>query len=221
MLNYDYDEDKGAVITTKELGLHICNDTDEFFKPDEHQASFIDVQKQYSYCIDNIKDLELWGNADSAPHNTLQVRLLKCDYAAPNNTCKTEAEINDWIDQNGHLTMLANEYEYLNEKYGEHTISQHAVSTAKPIAHYTKDLQNYLFELHDIESEEMLHGLNFRTDSLPIVKLIITNTYNDGFNPLSVGGFQIGMSLNKLIFDICISYIDQQSAPLTFHLQCS
>ena len=109
MLNYEYDEYKGVVITAKKLGLHMCNDTDEFFKPDKHQASFVEYQKLYSYCIDNIKDLELWGNQDSATYNTLQFRLLKCDQAAPNNTCKTETEINDWIDQNGHLTMLANE----------------------------------------------------------------------------------------------------------------
>ena len=44
----------------------------------------------------------------------------------------------------------------------------------------------------------MLHGLNFRSESLPFVKLIKSSTYNDGYNPLSVGGFQIGMSLNKV-----------------------
>ena len=35
------------------------------------------------------------------------------------NKMQTENEINDWLDQNGHFTFIANEQNYINEKYGD------------------------------------------------------------------------------------------------------
>ena len=47
-------------------------------------------------------------------------------------------------------------------------------------------------------------GDGFRSKELDFIKLIQTNTYNDGFNPLSFGGFQIQMSLNKVLYSRAI-----------------
>ena len=93
----------------KPLGLHPCNDTDKFFEAVINQRSFLPEMKRYAYCIDNLNEQKLWGNTDSGFANALQMRLYKCDSSVPNSKCKSDVEINDWLDQNGHLTLLAND----------------------------------------------------------------------------------------------------------------
>ena len=109
MLNFEYDDSKGLTETILPLGIHPCNDTDIFFEPVINQKNSIPVVKQYAFCIDNLNDQKFWGNSESGIYNALQVRLAKCDSAEHNNKCKSDDEINEWLDLNGHFTFLANE----------------------------------------------------------------------------------------------------------------
>ena len=61
--------------------------------------------------------------------------------------------------------------------------------SATPISHSTRSLDNYSLELHDLNSEETILGLGFSSNNENFIKLIKSNSYNDGFNSLSVGGF--------------------------------
>ena len=86
----EYDTVLGQTVNPQPLDLHICNETDVFFEPVKHQTSFIPALKAFAYCIDDIDDIELWGNFDSGIASVIQVRLVAC---SGSDTCKPKEEI--------------------------------------------------------------------------------------------------------------------------------
>ena len=120
----------GVNSTVTPLGLHMCNDNDTFFEPIDHQKDALPIFKSLAHCIDNIEDLEIWGNSDSTVFQALQVRLVKC---RGRDTCKTDEEIDQFIDQNGHLIFAANEQHYMNERYAEDSIKKNFKATVRVI----------------------------------------------------------------------------------------
>ena len=100
---------KALQFEIKELGLHICNDDDAFYEPVFHQKEFIPVFLSRALCFDSIDDIELWGNYDTSISQTIQVRVKRCK---GKETCKSDEEIDEFIDRNGHLSVLSNVQKY-------------------------------------------------------------------------------------------------------------
>ena len=77
------------------------------------------VVKMYSHCLPRIDNIKLWGNAQSKESQVIQVRLLRCE---DRKTCKSDKEIDEFIDKNGHIVMLYNNQRYQKEDYTEEVI---------------------------------------------------------------------------------------------------
>ena len=56
--------------------------------------------------MDNPNDLVLWGNFDSTAVSTLIVRITRC---SDRPTCRTDSEINDFMDRYGHMMLAYND----------------------------------------------------------------------------------------------------------------
>ena len=70
-MNVEYIPGYGLNTTIKPLNLHMCNDNDIFFEPVAHQKDALPILKSLAYCIENIKDLEIWGTSDSTNFQAL------------------------------------------------------------------------------------------------------------------------------------------------------
>ena len=96
-----------------------------FFKPNENANEFTPFAIQTSYCLDDIGDIDIWGNFDSTNAKVIIWRVLRCS-KEERDTCKSTEEIDRFIDENGHFFMTINEQTYQSENYGSDTIDKRA-----------------------------------------------------------------------------------------------
>ena len=95
--------------------MHLCDGNDFFFEPAENIANALPFILNTSYCFDNIDDLHLRGNIHSSIATGIFVRVIPC---SNRDSCKSEEEIDKFMDENGHFLMTANDVIYQSEEYG-------------------------------------------------------------------------------------------------------
>ena len=67
---------------------------------------YINLMLPHLKCLDNSEELVLRGNFESIAVSTLIVRLVRC---SDRSTCKTDSEIDDFMDKHGHMFLLYND----------------------------------------------------------------------------------------------------------------
>ena len=87
--------------------------------------------------MDNIEEIELWGNYDTSTAKTIQVRVKRCK---GKETCKSDQEIEEFIDNNGHFSLLSNYQKYSNEDYGPDTIQNVSFAELNPITSNSRQI---------------------------------------------------------------------------------
>ena len=95
--------------------MHPCDETDLFFEPAENIAKALPFLLSTSYCFDNIDDLYLRGNFQSSIATSIYVRVIPC---SNRDSCKSEEEIDKFVEANGHFLMAMNDFIYQSEEYG-------------------------------------------------------------------------------------------------------
>ena len=90
------------------IALHPCTEIDgaTFFPPVKNLEDAALFLLKTSTCMDNIGELDIWGNFDSTDAQVIRVRIVRCK---GRETCKTNEEILEFIDKNGHLLIGRNE----------------------------------------------------------------------------------------------------------------
>ena len=89
--------------------MHPCNETDTFFKPEANIADSVQFFFSVAQCIDNIQDIDLWGNFGSSTAQVIKVRIMRC---SGKSTCKSHEEIDEFMDKNGQLLFVINDQIY-------------------------------------------------------------------------------------------------------------
>ena len=108
LISYDFTQ--GDFSTKQEkLELRPCTESDEFFDPIEYQTGTASTLKQFGYCLPDSQDIEIYGNGYVQKAQMLMVKLVRCrNEIGTNSTCKTDAEIDEFIDKNGHFYWIQN-----------------------------------------------------------------------------------------------------------------
>ena len=67
-------------------------------------------------CLENYQEIALFGNNEQVEFMSLDIKLVRC---TNRSSCKTETEINDFIDKNGQILVSYNKVNYQTEIYTE------------------------------------------------------------------------------------------------------
>ena len=103
------------------------------------------------YCFDNALDLEIWGNMRVTTARTLIVRLLRCT----GDLCQSEDEIDNFINENGHLWMIYNNQVYQTQDYSDDVISKYIDGQYFPLSPNLKLMHALSLQQQSLTSEEM------------------------------------------------------------------
>ena len=138
-LNHNTFADNKLNRNVSTLSLHPCNESDVFYKPPENAKEFTPFAISTSYCLDNIGDIDIWGNFDSTNAQVIIMRVLRCS-KEERDTCKSREEIDQFMDDNGHLFITMNEQTYQSENYGGDTIDKRANSFWLELSRHTRSI---------------------------------------------------------------------------------
>eukprot|EP00347_Sterkiella_histriomuscorum_P017330 403349798 len=102
---YDPATNKGVKYRTP-IAFAKCED--KYFNfPNQEKVKLYGIQR---YLCPTKKQYMLKGNYYSKQFKYVEIRLRRCDYAAKNNTCKTQQEINDYFAGEKFSIAIVNQY---------------------------------------------------------------------------------------------------------------
>ena len=186
------------------LETHICNSSDVFFEtPNEFKAATAFIKPQMN-CLDSPQNITIWGNLRNTLLQALMVRVIPC---TGKDTCKSESEINDFIDRIGHLTILHNNQIYKPNDYTDNVINKQLIMDYLPINSHSNLIQSYRLQKQTLESEESFIGFGINPRIETFYPLKKSTESNDSDFPDSFGGFSIEVSPdvvnnNRSIFSV-------------------
>ena len=125
------------------------------------------------------------------------MRVKRCN---GKESCKSDQEIDEFIDNNGHFSLLSNYQKYSNEDYGPKTIQNVSFAELNPITSNSRQIKSMRIEKRFLESEEVFLGDGFRVKEASFFNLKPSISYNDGSDPTSFGGYAIEMSLDHVFY---------------------
>ena len=62
------------------------------------------------------------------------------------------------MDENGHFILMANEVDYVRDRYDEAVISKHSKLTKMVLSSHSRQIKEFAFEKEFLESEETWFG---------------------------------------------------------------
>lgn len=122
------------------LTYHRCETEEEgFFQPKKAQAGFIGALMPQLNCFENALDLELWGNFEVTSVRTLIIQVVKC---AGKETCKSEDEIREFMDEYGTLYIVYNDHVYSPNDYSSSVITKQLNIEYYPLKPNSKEINS-------------------------------------------------------------------------------
>ena len=88
----------------------------------------------------------------------LEVRLTRC---RGRSTCKTDSEIDKFIDTNGHVLVISNQIDYQRENYSNDVLEKYSDFDIYQIQSSSRLYRMYMYQKNYIESEERYLGDGF------------------------------------------------------------
>ena len=70
-------------------------------------------------CLPNPENITIYGNSEVVDFQQLTVRLVKCKNRT---TCKSDDEIDEFIDKNGNFMFIQNKNFYYRENYTDDVV---------------------------------------------------------------------------------------------------
>ena len=138
-------------------------------------------------CLKNPADISLWGNYDLASANVLMVVFEKCDPAKSKVTCKSDAEIEQWLKYK-YFYGIMNSRIFRTHLFDEERILSRSTTVWFPISSgsridYVNIINRYTMQLNDSPfnigsvTAEMDEG--FSLTRLPNRELPYINTWQN------------------------------------------
>ena len=94
-------------------------------------------------CLPNHNNITLNGNILQQAFQTLDIRVMRCK---GRDTCKSDLEIEEFLDKNGMLFFIANEQDYQKEVYTDDVILKRSIITPLAVDSRSRKIRNFAFE---------------------------------------------------------------------------
>ena len=76
-------------------------------------------------CVSEPEKLAVWGDYDSTEAQNIGIGFFKCDNATSTVTCKSEAEIKNWM-KDKFLIILTNLNEFVSYRFDENQMMKYS-----------------------------------------------------------------------------------------------
>ena len=117
------------------MGIHKCEPGDLFYESlNESSNNLFKHTKSHLFCLDSL-DIDLQGEVTSGVSKGFRILVEQCSGKV---SCKTQEEIDDFIDNNGQFIIFTNELTYLTNVYDEQTISKELLNRIMPLNRFTR-----------------------------------------------------------------------------------
>jgi len=125
LLERKFDSNQTLALERTQIGVHKCDVADTEKAIDGENEELTKVMHSFirkgGLCLDNNKEIRILAEYDVSPISSyLEARVMRC--SGPD--CKTDEEIDRFLDQYIKIAVIYNDQQYHSNVYGDEVIKQ-------------------------------------------------------------------------------------------------